>query len=78
MAPTPVLLAMVQELESDRPAFNNSIFMSINFIASAITVMLVGMMGDWVGLENAFRISAVLAIGAIPFILKIKEEKKSA
>jgi len=71
-ATTPVILAMLQELDSDRPAFINSIFMSINFLLGAFDTMLVGLMGDTIGLENTYRVSAFLAVGAVPFILKLK------
>ena len=71
-ATTPVMLAMLQELNSDRPAFINSIFMSISFLLGALDTMLVGLMGDTIGLENTYRISAFLAVGAVPFILKLK------
>lgn len=71
-AATPVLLALVQDQESDRPAFLNSILMFQNFGLGALGVLLVGALGDWIGLELAYWIAALLSLGAIPFILKIK------
>jgi FSR family fosmidomycin resistance protein-like MFS transporter len=73
-AATPVLLALVQDLDSDRPAFMNSILMTINFFLSAVGIMVVGLLGDWLGLENTYRVSVVLALAAIPFILKLKNK----
>ncbi|NIM14906.1 MAG: MFS transporter [Candidatus Aminicenantes bacterium] len=73
-AATPVLLALVQDLDSDRPAFLNSILMTINFFLAAVGIMVVGLMGDWLGLENTYRVSVVLALAAIPFILKLKSK----
>lgn len=73
-AATPVLLALVQDLDSDRPAFMNSILMTINFFLAAVGIMVVGLMGDWLGLENTYRVSVVLALAAIPFILKLKSK----
>jgi MFS transporter, FSR family, fosmidomycin resistance protein len=73
-ATTPVLLALVQDMESDRPAFLNSIFMTISFLLGALGIMLVGALGDWLGLEMTYWISAVMAFGAVPFILKIKKQ----
>jgi FSR family fosmidomycin resistance protein-like MFS transporter len=72
-AATPVLLALVQDLDSDRPAFMNSILMTINFFLAAVGIMVVGLMGDWLGLENTYWISAVTALTAILFIIKLKE-----
>jgi FSR family fosmidomycin resistance protein-like MFS transporter len=61
---TPVLLALVQDLNSDRPAFMNSIFMAISFFLTAVTTMIVGFMGDHIGLEKTFWISAFLGFGS--------------
>ena len=73
---TPVILALLQELDSDRPAFINSIFMTINFFLGAIGIILVGFLGDTIGLENTYRVSVVLAVLAVPFVLKLKEGGK--
>ncbi len=67
-ASTPVLLAIVQDINSERPAFINGIYMSITFLMGALAVMLVGIISDWIGLGNTYKLSAVLALGAIPFI----------
>jgi hypothetical protein len=71
-----VILALLQELDSDRPAFINSIFMTINFFLGAIGIILVGFLGDTIGLENTYRVSVVLAVLAVPFVLKLKEKGK--
>lgn len=72
---TPVLLALVQDMNSDRPAFMNSIFMTISFLLTAVATMIVGVMGDTIGLEQTFWISAFLGFGSLPFILKLKGRK---
>jgi FSR family fosmidomycin resistance protein-like MFS transporter len=72
---TPVLLALVQDVNSDRPAFMNSIFMTISFLLTAVATMIVGIMGDHIGLESTFWVSAFLGFGSIPFILKLKSRK---
>jgi FSR family fosmidomycin resistance protein-like MFS transporter len=71
-APGPVLLALVQDREKDKPMFANSIYMTISFVTAAIAVVLAGIIGDWVGLEQTYKISAFLAVGAIPFVLMLK------
>jgi FSR family fosmidomycin resistance protein-like MFS transporter len=72
---TPVLLALVQDVNSDRPAFMNSIFMTISFLLTAVATMIVGIMGDHIGLERTFWISAFLGFGSLFFILKLKRKK---
>jgi len=71
-APGPVLLALVQDREKDKPVFANSIYMTISFVTASIAVVCAGFIGDWVGLEQTYKISAFLAVGAIPFVLMLK------
>ncbi len=74
-APGPVLLALVQDREKEKPVFANSIYMTISFVTASIAVVLAGSIGDWIGLENTYRLSAFLAIGAIPFVLMLKTKR---
>ena len=75
-APGPVLLALVQDREKDKPVFANGIYMTISFMTAAISVVIAGLLGDWFGLEYTYKISAFLAIGAIPCVLLLKTGKK--
>jgi len=69
---TPVLLAMIQDRASDRPAFFNSIFMLISFFVSAALVIGIGAVADAIGLTLTYNICGWLAFGAIPFVLSLK------
>ena len=71
----PVLLALVQETNTERPAFINSIYMSINFIISSVMVFIVGVLGDKIGLEVTFKICALLAFLSVPFIFILPKRK---
>ena len=64
----PVLLALFQETNTDRPAFVNGIYMSINFVINSLMILLVGVSGDYLGLDLTYQISALLAILSIPFV----------
>ncbi len=75
-APTPILLALVQDIGKEKPVFINSIFMTISFITSALSVFIAGLLGDWIGLESTYKISALIALGAIPFVLMLKKAEK--
>lgn len=68
-APGPVMLALVQELNTDRPAFLNSIYMTLNFGISSLMVLFIGISGDYVGLEFTYKICMGLAFLSVPFIL---------
>ncbi len=72
LAPMPVMLATVNELKSDQPAFLNGIYMMLNFIINSAAVMLIGFMGDKIGLDLTYKISAVFALTAIPLIIRMK------
>lgn len=74
-APGPVLLALVQDREKEKPVFANSIYMTISFMTAAISVVFAGALGDWIGLENTYKLSAFLALGAIPFVIMLKTKQ---
>lgn len=71
-AATPVLLALMQEVGSKRPAFMNSIYMTVGFVSGAVAVVLVGALGDVIGLRTTFEITAYIGVGAIPFVFYLK------
>jgi len=73
IAPGPVFLALVQDLDADRPSFINSIYITISFLVGMITVIVSGAISDWIGLETTFKISAFLAIGSVPIVLALKK-----
>ena len=70
---TPILLALVQDRAKANFAFMNGMFMTVGFGTAAITVMLIGGLADWKGIEQAFRFAAYLAPGAIIFALLLKK-----
>jgi FSR family fosmidomycin resistance protein-like MFS transporter len=74
IAQAPVLLALVQDLNSEHPSFVNGVYMTINFIVGAIAVVLVGLLGDWIGLDWTYKLSALLGLISIPFIRKLPEK----
>jgi FSR family fosmidomycin resistance protein-like MFS transporter len=72
MAPTPVLLASVNEIKSDHPAFVNSVYMMINFTISSVAALLVGLLSDVIGFRLTYQIAVLLSIGAIPVTMRMK------
>jgi FSR family fosmidomycin resistance protein-like MFS transporter len=70
---TPVLLALVQEQGSEHPALMNGSFTTINFISSALAVVVAGYAGDAWGLDLTYKVSALLGIGAIPAVYFLKQ-----
>lgn len=72
LAPMPVMLATVNEIKNDHPSFVNGIYMMINFIINSAAIMVIGLLGDQVGLDTAYYASAILAVIAIPVIFFMK------
>ncbi len=73
-APGPVLMALVQDRSKEYPVFMNSIYMTVSFVTAALSVFFAGLIGDWIGLEKTYLISSILALGAIPFVLSLKNK----
>jgi len=67
----PVLLASVQDIETDHPAFFNGIFLTIVFVIGSAAAVLVGFLGDRIGLETTYKVSCVLALCSVPFVAKL-------
>jgi len=73
---TPVMLALINEIDSYHISFINGVFMTINFLSGSFGILIVGFLGDLFSLTNAFTISPLIGILALPFIFMIKENSK--
>jgi FSR family fosmidomycin resistance protein-like MFS transporter len=63
-APTSVMLATVQDLDTDKKAFVNSIYMTLNFFVSVMVYPIVGAIVDRVGFLPTFKAVTALGFGA--------------
>jgi FSR family fosmidomycin resistance protein-like MFS transporter len=70
LAPMPVMLAVANEIKTDHPSFVNGVYMMINFIINSLAMMWLGYLADTIGMDLTYRLSAILALGAIPVALK--------
>ena len=75
MGTTPILLALTQDRGIHRPAFFNSIFLTVSFASEAAALMIGGALADWVGLATTYNLSGIIALGAIPFVFMINRSK---
>jgi FSR family fosmidomycin resistance protein-like MFS transporter len=71
LSTTPVMLALVQEHGVASPAAANGLFMMVSFIARSAIAVIVGFLGDLIGLETTYICSALLGLTAIPFIFML-------
>lgn len=76
LASGPVLLALVMDKATRHHSFMNGIYMTLIFVSASISTLLVGMMGDWFGLIDTYKISAFLAFLAIPFVLLLSRRDR--
>lgn len=72
-AGTPVFMAMIHDLNSDRPAMANGVYMTLNFVSGSIIALLVGLFADRYGLTTTYKITALLGLLAIPATLRLKD-----
>ncbi len=70
---TPVLLALVMDFDSEHQAFLSGVFMFISFVSASLTNLVVGIISDFIGLIDTYKISSGLAFFAIPFVLILKK-----
>jgi len=71
ISPTPVVMALVQESFPENRAFANGVYMGLSFVIRSTVVVLVGIMGDRLGLHTTFLISAGLMLLALPAALRL-------
>lgn len=75
-ASNPVILAFVQDTDSDNPAFLNSIYMTMSFFISSLITLGIGLLADRFDLLITFKICAIAGFGLIPFALFMPNLKK--
>jgi FSR family fosmidomycin resistance protein-like MFS transporter len=77
LSTTPVMLAMIQEYNSNGSSAANGIFMMISFLARSAVVVLVGFAADLIGLEQTFLFCGFIGLAGIPFAFTIRDQKVS-
>ena len=74
---TPVLLALIMDFDSEHQAFISGVFMFISFVSSSVTNLVVGILSDFIGLIDTYKVSSMLAFLAIPFVLILRKRFKT-
>ena len=75
LAVTPVIQAMVQEYLVDNRAMANGLFMFFAFLTRSFATLLIGAMGDAIGLRSAFVVCMFIALLAVPAIMFLPESQ---
>jgi FSR family fosmidomycin resistance protein-like MFS transporter len=72
----PVMLSIVQEQFPNNRATANGLYMAVIFLLRPLGTLAVGMLGDRLGLQNAFFISALVSLLTLPVILTLPDKPK--
>lgn len=72
-APNPILLTVVNSIDSPNKTFINGIYFTINFLLNSVMVMIMGFIADRIGLNLTYQLSVFGGIAAIPFIWRMKK-----
>jgi FSR family fosmidomycin resistance protein-like MFS transporter len=76
MAPGPVMLAIVQELDTEHRAFVNGIYMTLSFALSSLMLLLVGFSSDHLGMDRTYLICSFTALLAVPFAMMLPKKNR--
>lgn len=67
----PIMLALVQDHYPHHRSVANGIYMTLSFISFSADAVLVGAIGDWIGLQNAFLLTSLVSLLAIPLLMAL-------
>ncbi len=74
LSTTPVMLAMVQEHFPNNRAAANGVYMLIVFLMRPVGTLIVGQLGDQIGLSAAFYWGALISLLALPAVLALPKQ----
>ncbi len=74
----PVGLTMIQELLPDSRSTATSLMMSLGFVSTGLSSILVGAAADWWGIDAVYRVIIFLPWAALPFALALPETRAEA
>jgi FSR family fosmidomycin resistance protein-like MFS transporter len=69
LSSTPVMLAMVQEQVPTHRGMANGIYMAMTFFLQSIVTLIIGTLGDRIGLRQVFEWSVFLSLLSLPAIM---------
>jgi FSR family fosmidomycin resistance protein-like MFS transporter len=67
------LMASVQDLNSTMPTLANSLYMTVNFGTSSISVFMLGVLGDRFGLDTTYQIATISSFLTILIVLMFRK-----
>lgn len=74
---TPVMMALVQESFPENRALANGVYMALGFTIRSGVVVVMGALGDWLGLRWVFTASAVIPLLGLPLVFLLPGKRSS-
>ena len=71
-----LFLALVQDHFQDHRATGNGVYLLISLFSNAVMLILIGYIGDTVGLRTAYLLSSIAAVLSIPALSLIPAVKQ--
>jgi FSR family fosmidomycin resistance protein-like MFS transporter len=76
LSPTPVIMAWVQESYLENRALANGVYMAMGFLIRAVVIVILGRVGDLVGLRQGFYYSAIIMMLGVPLVFLLPGQIK--
>lgn len=73
---SPVYLAVIQESFPENRSFANGVYMAVTFLISSVGVVIVGFLGDRLGMNQAYAISAGMMMLGVPCVFFLPRRSK--
>jgi FSR family fosmidomycin resistance protein-like MFS transporter len=74
----PVIMALVQESYPENRALANGIYMAMNFLIRSVMVMILGVIGDLLGLRIGYFIGGVIMLLGLPLVYQLPKRDQHA
>ncbi|PLX03834.1 MAG: hypothetical protein C0594_09950, partial [Marinilabiliales bacterium] len=76
-ATNPILLSLINKINTGKAGYMNGIYFMISHLISALTVILVSLLGDKLGLHSMMILSCFVSLGSIPFAAYLTIKNKN-
>jgi FSR family fosmidomycin resistance protein-like MFS transporter len=74
----PVSMALIQERFPESRGLANALYLSMVFVISSGAAVLVGYLGDAIGLRHAFAVSAGIMLVGLPLVMALPPDRRRA
>lgn len=72
---SPVILALIHDIDSEHGSFINGIYMTFSFFFGSVMTLIIGMMADRIGMDETYNAAVYISALAIPFVLFLRSDK---